>query len=51
MFALMGGVMLIGIVVNNAILIMDQFNVHVAEGVDGLGPARRHAAHDRATEP
>jgi len=25
--------MMIGIVVNNAILIMDQFNVHVAEGV------------------
>jgi HAE1 family hydrophobic/amphiphilic exporter-1 len=33
MFALMGAVMMIGIVVNNAILIMDQFNVHVAEGV------------------
>lgn len=33
MFALMGGVMLIGIVVNNAILIMDQLNVHVAEGM------------------
>jgi HAE1 family hydrophobic/amphiphilic exporter-1 len=32
-FVLMGGVMLVGIVVNNAILIMDQFNVHVAEGV------------------
>ncbi len=32
-FAIMGGVMLIGIVVNNAILIMDQFNVHVREGV------------------
>jgi len=32
-FVLMGGVMLIGIVVNNAILIMDQFNVHVREGV------------------
>lgn len=30
-FALMGGVMLIGIVVNNAILIMDQFNIHVKE--------------------
>ena len=29
----MGIVMLIGIVVNNAILIMDQFNVHVGEGV------------------
>jgi len=33
MFILMGIVMMIGIVVNNAILIMDQFNVHVAEGV------------------
>jgi HAE1 family hydrophobic/amphiphilic exporter-1 len=33
MFVLMGIVMMIGIVVNNAILIMDQFNVHVAEGV------------------
>lgn len=33
MFVLMGTVMMIGIVVNNAILIMDQFNVHVAEGI------------------
>jgi HAE1 family hydrophobic/amphiphilic exporter-1 len=33
MFVLMGIVMMIGIVVNNAILIMDQFNVHVTEGV------------------
>ena len=32
MFVLMGMVMLIGIVVNNAILIMDQFNVLVKEG-------------------
>ncbi|MBN2180599.1 MAG: efflux RND transporter permease subunit [Sedimentisphaerales bacterium] len=32
-FVLMGIVMMIGIVVNNAILIMDQFNVHVSEGV------------------
>ncbi len=32
-FVLMGAVMLIGIVVNNAILIMDQFNVHVGEGI------------------
>ncbi|MBN2398696.1 MAG: efflux RND transporter permease subunit [Deltaproteobacteria bacterium] len=31
MFVLMGGVMLIGIVVNNAILIMDRFNTHVIE--------------------
>jgi HAE1 family hydrophobic/amphiphilic exporter-1 len=33
MFVLMGMVMMIGIVVNIAILIMDQFNVHVKEGV------------------
>ena len=32
-FVIMSGVMLIGIVVNNAILILDQFNVHVAEGI------------------
>ena len=32
-FVMMGIVMMIGIVVNNAILIMDQFNVQVAEGV------------------
>jgi len=32
-FEVMGIVMMIGIVVNNAILIMDQFNVHVAEGI------------------
>jgi HAE1 family hydrophobic/amphiphilic exporter-1 len=32
-FVIMGGVMLIGIVVNNAILIMDQFNVHVRAGL------------------
>ncbi len=32
-FVLLGIVMMIGIVVNNAILIMDQFNVHVAEGI------------------
>jgi HAE1 family hydrophobic/amphiphilic exporter-1 len=32
-FVMMGIVMMIGIVVNNAILIMDQFNVHVAEGI------------------
>jgi len=32
-FVLMGCVMMVGIVVNNAILIMDQFNVHVAEGI------------------
>jgi HAE1 family hydrophobic/amphiphilic exporter-1 len=32
-FVLMGAVMMIGIVVNNAILIMDQLNVHVKEGV------------------
>ena len=32
-FAIMGCVMMVGIVVNNGILIMDQFNVHVAEGI------------------
>ncbi|MCF7973013.1 MAG: efflux RND transporter permease subunit [Phycisphaerae bacterium] len=32
MFVLLGIVMMMGIVVNNAILIMDQFNVHVAQG-------------------
>ena len=32
-FVLLGIVMMIGIVVNNAILIMDQFNVHVTEGI------------------
>ncbi len=32
-YVTMGGVMLIGIVVNNAILIMDQFNIHVSEGL------------------
>ncbi|TWT80092.1 Multidrug resistance protein MdtB [Planctomycetes bacterium CA13] len=32
-FVIMGIVMMIGIVVNNAILIMDQFNMHVEEGV------------------
>ena len=33
MFVLMGMVMMIGIVVNNAILIMDRLNVHIIEGV------------------
>ncbi len=33
MFVLLGIVMMIGIVVNNAILIVDQFNVHVTEGI------------------
>jgi len=32
-FVIMGIVMMIGIVVNDAILIMDQFNVHVQEGI------------------
>ncbi|NLE38467.1 MAG: efflux RND transporter permease subunit, partial [Pirellulaceae bacterium] len=32
-FVLMGLVMMIGIVVNNAILIVDQFNMHVAAGI------------------
>ncbi len=31
-FVMMSGIMMIGIVVNNAILIMDQFNIYVAEG-------------------
>lgn len=33
MFVLMGMVMMVGIVVNNAILMVDQFNVHVRQGV------------------
>ena len=33
MFVILGIVMMIGIVVNNAILIVDQFNIHVGEGV------------------
>jgi len=33
MFVLMGIVMMIGIVVNNAILIMDQLNTHIKEGI------------------
>jgi len=33
MFVIMGIVMMMGIVVNNAILIMDQFNIHVKEGI------------------
>ena len=44
-FVIMGGVMLIGIVVNNAILIMDQFNIHIAEGVP-----RHRAMVEAATE-
>jgi hydrophobic/amphiphilic exporter-1 (mainly G- bacteria), HAE1 family len=32
-FVIMGAVMMIGIVVNNAILIMDRLNVHVREGI------------------
>lgn len=36
-FVIMGFVMMAGIVVNNAILIMDQFNVRVGGG----GPAAR----------
>lgn len=32
-FVLMGMVMMVGIVVNNAILIVDQFNTHVREGI------------------
>ncbi len=33
MFVIMGIVMMTGIVVNNAILIMDQFNTHIKEGL------------------
>ena len=33
MFVLMGIVMMIGIVVNNAILIIDHFNTHIKEGI------------------
>jgi len=43
MFVLMGAVMLIGIVVNNAILIMDQMNTYVSQG------APRHGAMVRAS--
>ena len=42
-FVLMSGVMLVGIVVNNAILIIDQFNIHIKEGVP------RHKAMVTAT--
>ena len=42
-FVIMSAVMLIGIVVNNAILIVDQFNIHVREG------ATRHRAMINAT--
>ncbi len=42
-FVLMSGVMLAGIVVNNAILIVDQFNIHIKEGVP------RHKAMVTAT--
>jgi hydrophobic/amphiphilic exporter-1 (mainly G- bacteria), HAE1 family len=46
MFALMGSVMLIGIVVNNAILIMDRLNVHIREGMP-RHQAMLQAAADR----
>ncbi len=42
LFAMMGVVMMTGIVVNNAILIIDQFNVLVEQGID------RHEAMIRA---
>jgi HAE1 family hydrophobic/amphiphilic exporter-1 len=42
-FVIMSAVMLIGIVVNNAILIVDQFNIHVRGG------ATRHRAMINAT--
>ncbi|HDP36229.1 MAG TPA: efflux RND transporter permease subunit [Candidatus Hydrogenedentes bacterium] len=45
-FVMMSIVMLIGIVVNNAILIMDQFNVHVASGMPRHG-AMVNAACER----
>lgn len=45
-FVMMSIVMLIGIVVNNAILIMDQFNVHVAAGMSRHG-AMVSAASER----
>ena len=45
-FVLMCVVMLIGIVVNNAILIMDQFNVHVSAGMSRHG-AMVNAACER----
>ncbi len=44
MFVMLGGVMLIGIVVNNAILIIDQLNQLVAQGVP------RHEAMLRASQ-
>lgn len=44
-FTMMGVVMLIGIVVNNAILIMDEFNVNVAKGVS-RHTAMINAAHE-----
>ena len=42
-FVIMSAVMLVGIVVNNAILIIDQFNIHIKEGVP------RHKAMISAT--
>ena len=45
-FVMMSVVMLIGIVVNNAILIMDQFNLHVAAGMSRHG-AMVNAACER----
>jgi len=45
LFVLMGIVMMIGIVVNNAILIVDQMNTHVREGV-----SRHKAMISAATE-
>jgi hydrophobic/amphiphilic exporter-1 (mainly G- bacteria), HAE1 family len=45
-FVMLGSVMLVGIVVNNAILIMDQVRVHSAEGM-GKREAMIHAARDQ----
>jgi HAE1 family hydrophobic/amphiphilic exporter-1 len=45
-FVIMGGIMLMGIVVNNAILILDHFNHLVAEGMD-KSKAMIKAAGDR----
>ncbi len=44
-FTMMGVVMLIGIVVNNAILMMDQFNVNVSQGISRHS-AMINAAHE-----
>lgn len=45
-FVIMGGVMLVGVVVNNAILILDQYNIHLREGMDRQD-AMANAARER----